>query len=150
MPAYARGRRGDTETWGRGDRIAASVAVSPCRPVAASSPLVRHILATMRHILPVVQPQVPRDKRPVPHARPYSHDRVHWPNSNRRDILVEPWPQFVAHELPPRLGIRLSGEPIEQRIEPRMLHQQRPRRLAVGNADQALPGLRGNKPGSKG
>src|SRR5437870_1550538 len=141
---------GDAETPGRGDRIAASVAVSPCRPVAASSPLVRHTLVTMCHIFPVVQPQVPGNQRPFPHARPYSHDRVHRPDVDRRHILVEPRPQFVAHEPHPRLDIGFTCEPVEERIKRRVLHQQGSRRLGMGNANQALPGLRGHEPGGKG
>src|SRR5262245_48384358 len=70
----------------------------------------RPSLPCVGHSLPVVQPHVTGDQRPVSHLLPYPDDRVRGPNAHRRRVCREPGTEFLPHDAHPLLIARLRPQ----------------------------------------
>src|SRR4029077_12137560 len=90
----------------------------------------RHMLSgSPAHVLPVVKAHVTRDDWPVPDLRPEPHDGMRRADRDAPPVLGEAGAHLVAHDAHALLVARLHGEPIDELVELRMLHEQAESRL---------------------
>src|SRR5262245_39816848 len=84
-------------------------------PILALS-LRERALASMRHVLPVVEPHMARDQGPFANPRPHPHDGMRGANGHTGDVRMEPGDHLVAHDAHALRLVRLYGKAVNERI----------------------------------